>query len=161
MISAEDLIEAFDDLGYTLEDPKVIDRLCGLCDLYGVDENKISCEYLAFAKKKSFNAPNLEIVDIFDQEVLKGLQSKQKSNAQKNVYDSSTIGEMLDQDEEDVLDHYGTPKSVRTKRQITPESGMNKKRLGLNDSTFSPESFSSQTPTTTVCLNSKLDFCDK
>ena len=150
MISTEDLVEAFDDLGYTLEDPKVIDRLCGLCDLYGVDGNKISCEYLAFAKKKSFNAPNLEIVDLFDQEVLTGLQSKQKANAQKNVYDSSTIGEMLDQDEEDVLDHYGTPKSARTKRQITPESGMNKKRLGLNDSTFSPESFSSQTPTTTV-----------
>ena len=156
MISTDDLLEAFDDLGYTLEDPKVIDRLCGLCDLYGVDENKISCEYLAFAKKKNFNAPSLEIVDLFDQEVLKSLQSKLKANAQKNVYDSSTIGEMLDQDEEDVLDHYGTPKSVRTKRQITPESGVNKKRFGANDLTFSPESFS-QTPTTMVIVEYTQD----
>ena len=149
MVATEDLVEAFDDLGYTLEDPKVIDRLCGLCDLYNVDETKVSCEYLAFAKKKNFNAPNLEIVELFDSEVLKGLQSKLQDNVKKNVYDSSTIGEMLDQDEEDVLDHYGTPKTVRTKRQITPEVGMNKKKFGLNE-TFSPESFSQGTPSATV-----------
>ena len=156
MISTEDLVEAFDDLGYTLEDPKVIDKLCGLCDLYGVDETKVSCEYLAFAKKKNLNAPSLEIVDLFDNEVLKGLQKKQQENIKKKVFDSSTIAEMLDQDEEDVLDNYGTPKTIRTKRQITPDVSMNKKRFGLNE-TFSPESFSQNTPTTTV---RKSLFCN-
>ena len=154
-VDTTDLVDAFDDLGYTLEDPKVIDRLCSLCDMYGVDEIKVSCEYLAYAKNKKISAPTLDIIEQFDQSVLSGLKSKIKENAKNDIYDSTNIKELLlDNDEEDVLDSYSTPKSKTTaKRQITPENtGFNKRRLGttntnaLND-TFSPDSLS-HTPQT-------------
>ena len=101
MVSTEDIVEAFDDLGYTLEDPKVIDRLCSLCDEYGVDENKVSCEYLAFANKKKYQAPTSDILDLFDLEVLKGLQSSNKENSKRVVLDSTNIQSWVD-DEDDV-----------------------------------------------------------
>ena len=157
-VDTTDLVDAFDDLGYTLEDPKVIDRLCSLCDMYGVDEIKVSCEYLAFAKNKKISAPTLDIIEQFDQSVLSGLKSKIKENAKNDIYDSTNINELLlDNDEDDVLDSYSTPKSsakTTAKRQITPENntGFNKRRLGtstndaLND-TFSPDSLS-HTPQT-------------
>ena len=52
MASSEKLTEAFDDLGFELEPGKVVDRLAGLCGLHGLDEDKISCEYLAFLSRK-------------------------------------------------------------------------------------------------------------
>ena len=146
-IASSDVVEAFDDLGYTVEDPKVIDRLCSLCDNYDIDQDQVSCQYLAFAKKHKLNAPTLTIIDQFENDVIKGLKAKSQENAKNHIYDSSTIHEInRDNDEDDILDAYGTPKTVRTKRQMTPESGINKHRLGttLND-TFSPESLS-QTP---------------
>ena len=150
MVATDDLIEAFDDLGYTLEDPKVIDRLCSLCDLYGVDENKVSCEYLAYAKKKQLQAPTFEIVEQFDQEVLKSLQTHIKENLKRNVLDSTNIDSWVDDQEEEILGTYGTPKSgARSKRQITPEAVGNKRRFGVDlcNETFSPDSLvSSQTP---------------
>jgi hypothetical protein len=163
MANIDDLVEAFDDLGYSLEDPKVIDRLTSLCDLYGIDENKISCEYLAFAKKKQFNAPNLEIIEQFESDILSGLKDHLKKNASRNVFDSTTIGNLTsnhgkivdEDDEEDVLGCYGsTPKRKKTstaKRQISPDSAISKKRFGNNE-TFSPDSFAaqSQTPTSQV-----------
>lgn len=150
MVATEDLVEAFDDLGYTLEDPKVIDRLCSLCDMYGVDENKVSCEYLAFAKKKNLQAPTFDIVDQFDQEVLKGLQTQIQQNVKRNVLDSTNIQSWMDEHEENVLASYGTPKTnASSKRQITPDSAINKRRLGqsLQDEVSSPVLTSSQTPT--------------
>ena len=146
-IASSDVVEAFDDLGYTMEDPKVIDRLCSLCDNYDIDQDQVSCQYLAFAKKHKLNAPTLTIIDQFENDVIKGLKAKSQENAKNHIYDSSTIHELnRDNDEDDIIDAYGTPKTVRTKRQMTPESGINKRRLGttLND-TFSPESLS-QTP---------------
>ena len=144
MIATEDVVEAFDDLGYTLEDPKVIDRLCSLCDLYGIDENKMSCEYLVFANKKKFQAPTFDILEQFDLEVLKGLQNSNKENSKRNVLDSTNIQSWVgnDEDEDDVLGCYGTPKSAPSgNRQITPD-GMNKRRIGANpiNETFSPDS---------------------
>lgn len=151
MVSTEDIVEAFDDLGYTLEDPKVIDRLCSLCDEYGVDENKVSCEYLAFANKKKYQAPTSDILDLFDLEVLKGLQSSNKENSKRVVLDSTNIQSWVD-DEDDVLGRYGTPKSAvgaQSKRQITPDSGIHKRRLGVNiaNQTLSPDTNQIHTPT--------------
>ena len=143
MVTTEDIVEAFDDLGYTLEDPKVVDRLCSLCDMHGVDETKVSCEYLAFAQKKKYQVPTLDILDHFDLEVLKDLNSGNKENSQRVVLNSTNI-QHVDDEEDDVLDCYGTPKTTtgsQSKRQITPESGMNKRRLGatMADETFSPD----------------------
>ena len=114
--------------------------------MYNVDENKVSCEYLAFAKNKRFNAPTLEIIDLFDQDVLQGLKAKIQENFKNHIYDSTTINEIHNDEENDILDCYATPKSNKIKRQITPDSGTNKRRLGtvLND-TFFPDS-QSQTP---------------
>ena len=124
MISTEAIVESFDDLGYTLEDPKVIDRLCSLCDEYGIDDNKVACEYLAFANKKKIQEPTAAILDQFDIEVLKVLQSNNKENSKRVVLDSTNIQSWVD-DEDDVLGAYGTPKSTtgaQAKRQITPDS---------------------------------------
>ena len=143
MVSTEDIVEAFDDLGYTLEDPKVIDRICSLCDMYGVDETKVSCEYLAFAKKKRFQGPTFDILEQFDLEVLRDLSNGNKENSQRKVLNCTNI-DMHADDEDDVMDCYGTPKATTgapSKRLVTPDSGMNKRRLGatIANETFSPD----------------------
>ena len=97
---------------FTFQDPKVIDRLCSLCDMYNVDENKVSCEYLAFAKNKRYNAPTLEIIDLFDQDVLQGLKAKIQENFKNHIYDSTTINEIHNDEENDILDCYSTPKRL-------------------------------------------------
>ena len=50
MVSKSDIFEAFDDLGFCVEDPLIIDRLYKLCMKYGVNETQLAWKYLAFAK---------------------------------------------------------------------------------------------------------------
>ena len=76
MTSSEEIYEAFDDLGYLLEDSDIIDKLCSLCDEYGVDETKMSVEYLSFASKKKYKEPTLEILEQFEVEVWIGQESR-------------------------------------------------------------------------------------
>ena len=66
MVATEDIFEAFDDLGYTVEDTKIIDKLCSFCDLYGIDQNKLSKEYLSFALKKKYNEPTFDNLEQFE-----------------------------------------------------------------------------------------------
>ena len=80
--------------------------------MYNVDENKVSCEYLAFAKNKRYNAPTLEIIDLFDQDVLQGLKAKIQENFKNHIYDSTTINEIHNDEENDILDCYSTPKRL-------------------------------------------------
>ena len=62
MVSKQDIVEAFDDLGYTLENQEVIEKLHLFCTEYGLDEAQISKEYLNFAKTKQ---PDLDILNRF------------------------------------------------------------------------------------------------
>ena len=50
MVSKSDIFEAFDDLGFCVEDPLIIDRLYTLSVKYGVNETQLAWKYLAFAK---------------------------------------------------------------------------------------------------------------
>ena len=68
MVSKEDIVNTFSALGYTIEDQKVIATLCSLCNKYGLDEKKLSDEYLAFAQK---NTIDIEILNQFEHKVLK------------------------------------------------------------------------------------------
>lgn len=147
MVSAEDVVEAFEDLGYTLDDPKLIDLLCSFCDLYEVDENKISCEFLAYAKKKKLQAPTTENIEQFDNDVLKNLKSSIKENLKRSVLDSTNVRSWTEDQEDDVLECYGTPKSSsKSKRTITPDSGINKRRFGASLGNDSNASATFQTP---------------
>ena len=59
MVESKEIIDEFDDLGFTLENPQVIQKLCTFCDLYGINQKKISREYLRFAmEKKEYNEPS-------------------------------------------------------------------------------------------------------
>ena len=53
-VTAEEICEALDDMGFESSDveAKVIDRFLSLCTMYDVDADKISSEYLAFLVKK-------------------------------------------------------------------------------------------------------------
>ena len=42
MVESKEIIDEFDDLGFTLENPQVIQKLCTFCDLYGINQKKIS-----------------------------------------------------------------------------------------------------------------------
>lgn len=156
MVTVADVREAFDDLGFTLEDPKVVDRLTSLCDIYGIDETKLSCEYLAFASRKKLDAssgPTMDILDAFDQESLKMFGSKKadKTGGGK-TYDSSTLPVNDDDEEEDdggdALSYYGNTPN-KSKRQITPDNSAIKRRgLTSSQTTFSPTSYKeAATPT--------------
>ena len=65
------IVEAFDDLGYTLEDSKVVEILRTLCEVYKVNQSRLSREYLIFAMKKKYHNPNSEVLKEFELEVLK------------------------------------------------------------------------------------------
>ena len=80
MTTANEVFDVFDDLGYMIEDSEVLDRICGLCDEYAVDENKMSYEYLTFASEKNYKEPTLDILEEFESEVWLGLKKivKQK-----------------------------------------------------------------------------------
>ena len=79
-MSFEDVFEVFIDLGYILEDP-VIERLCSLCEKYSLNEKELSCEYLTFATKKKFQAPDFEILEQFEKEVF---YTTKKSSTENN-----------------------------------------------------------------------------
>ena len=71
MVSSDDIFEVFDDLGYSIEDTRVIDKLCSLCESYGIDQKKLSKEYLTFALTKKYDEPNLVILENFESEILR------------------------------------------------------------------------------------------
>ena len=50
MVSKSDIFEAFDDLGFCVEGPLIIDRLYKLSMKYGVNETQLAWKYVAFAK---------------------------------------------------------------------------------------------------------------
>ena len=83
MVYSEDIFEAFVELGYILEDPNVIDRLCLLCDKYEIDEKKLSCEYLTFATKKKYQAPSFEILVQFEKEIFYTTKKSSTENDKK------------------------------------------------------------------------------
>lgn len=74
MTVAADVVSAFEDLGIDLDDPKVIDRFCALCDIYTTDVEKLSTEVMTFMFKKKLppgTEPDLDILGNFEGEVLK------------------------------------------------------------------------------------------
>ena len=110
--------------------------------MYQVDENKISCEYLAYLNQKKYpmtQAPTIEILDGFENEVLKLLLASGKKNDKvfgQIVYNSSTLpkhfhseGAEYDPDDDDgeLSGYYGESKatpvrSKQIKRQISPDN---------------------------------------
>ena len=154
MATAEKIEEAFDDLGFEIEDAKVKDKLVGLCLVHRVDEDKISCEYLAYLSRKKLPitmAPTNEILEDFDLDLAKHLQTL--TEHKKHITD--TVGgkfigdndgmEVNDEEEDGAMSFYGTPaRKPATKRQLTPDDiQANKKRFSGNDEVlpFSPTSF--------------------
>ena len=162
MATAEKLAEAFDDLGFELEAGKVSDRLAALCGLHGLDEDKISCEYLAFLSRKKLpitRAPDLDLLDDFDRDLTKHLASLTEQKAAitkatgKAWADEDGDG-LADGDDDEMSGYYGgggTPSASRKKRPLSspPEESI-KKRLSASaaapdmDQTFSPSSYGSQ-----------------
>lgn len=161
MATAEKLAEAFDDLGFELEAGKVSDRLTALCGLHGLDEDKISCEYLAFLSRKKLainRAPDLDLLDDFDRDLTKHLASLTE---QKAAITKATGKGWADEDGgddeddandlegEDMSGFYGggTPTANRKKRPLSspPEESVKKRLSSSNtqdmDQTFSPSSY--------------------
>ena len=78
MASPEVTYEVFDDLGYCIEDSTVIDKLILLCNVYEMNVIKLSKEYLTYALEKKYDNSTLEILQKFEEEVLKNLSDSQK-----------------------------------------------------------------------------------
>jgi len=144
--SAEKLAEAFDDLGFELEAGKVTDRLAGMCMLHRLDEDKLSCEYLAFLSRKKLpitRSPDLDILDDFDKDLAKHLQvaSEQKQAVLsvaggKFADEGPKVEAMDDYDEDDAdgaaMSFYGTPVRKPKRPRTSPqESPLSKKRPGV------------------------------
>ena len=66
MVASVAIFDAFEDLGYDIDNPEVVEKLRHLCDQHKVDENEISANYLLFASKKKYQAPTLAILDKFE-----------------------------------------------------------------------------------------------
>ena len=160
-IDCETVVSAFDDLGIVLEDAKATDRLVALCDIYGLDADRISTEFLGWACRKNMSSdtePSLELLEAFEKEFLKSAAAKIKAKSNKeNVINVSSLvqsnGKCDDHDlggamEDDGLASvYGlsTPKGNHqpsSKRHLTPEnSAITKKRFDADSGTvFSPAS---------------------
>ena len=69
------------------------------CDIFSVDEEKLSYEYLAFASQKKLisTAPTMSIVELFEKELGKTLSNSKATKATLEnvtsctVYDSSNL----------------------------------------------------------------------
>ena len=48
-VTRDDLKVAFEDVGYPLDDPQVLNKLCGFCALYKMDEDLVAIEYHNFS----------------------------------------------------------------------------------------------------------------
>ena len=78
---------------------KLIHFQVSYCDIYSIDEAKLSYEYLAFASQKKLTSatPTLAIVETFEKELSKTLAHSKTSKAMlenvtsSTVYDSSTL----------------------------------------------------------------------
>ena len=130
-----------------------------LCDIYQFPEEKIACEYLAYLNHKKYpinQAPNLEILDGFENEALKLLAAKKNEKlVGPIVYNSSTISQFISRTEQNGLDDededgdlssfYGAndnkpAKSNSIKREFSPDGKQYsaKKRIGeINSETLS------------------------
>ena len=76
------IVEAFDDLGYILEDPKVIEKLKLFCHQYELNVIELSQQYLKFALKNKCDDPNFENLEQFEFEVLKLIIEKEVTSEQ-------------------------------------------------------------------------------
>ena len=110
--------------------------------MYQVDENKISCEYLAYLNQKKYplsEAPSIEILEGFENEALKVISASGKKSDRtfcQIVYNSSTLPKHFhsegaeydpDDDEGELSGYYGenkaTPiRSKQVKRQVSPDN---------------------------------------
>ena len=98
-VTAEEICEALDDMGFESSDveAKVIDRLLSLCSMYDVDADKISSEYMAFIVKKKMDLnskaalPSIPMMETFDREVLSKLPAKRRENAKRGIRDVSSL----------------------------------------------------------------------
>ena len=158
-----DVKDAFDDLGLNVEEGPVVDRITSLCDMYGVDGDKVATEFLAWAMSKklpSDTPPNLEYLDAFEKETLMNLKAKQRDMKAQNVVDvTSLFTEDGNGDMSDLASCYGvssagsTPsagdKTANKRLLSTPENGNVAKKMlggGLGQSPFSPASLKVESP---------------
>lgn len=163
---AETVVEGFDELGFDVSkfEAKATDRILSLCDMYPVDHESVSTEFLAFMFKKNGGdwnvTPTLENLEAFEKEHLSTLASKNKENAARGVINVSSL--LMDGDsgrdhsEEDELSSmYGVKTPVANKsqsvikRQLTPdhnESGFKKGPGNFATPTRAPDSPSLATP---------------
>ena len=132
-----------------------------------VSEEKVACEYLAYLNQKKYpinQSPTLEILEGFENEILKLLASKKNEKLTGPiVYNSSTLPQFLsnaerntfdDEDEDgDLSSFYGATenkpdRSRQTKREFSPDSKefSVKKKLGG----ISQEISSSDSPNTSI-----------
>ena len=146
-----------------------------LCDIYQTPEEKVACEYLAYLNQKKYpitQSPTIEILDSFENEILKFLTAKKNEKTHGPiVYDSTTLPQLIarterneldDEDEDgDLSSFYGasdkksdTSKSI--KREFSPDGKIfsAKKRIGGNNQeNFSPNtSLIKGNLTGTLCL---------
>ena len=156
------MAEGFEDLGFEISDfePKVIDLLMSLCDIYPVSHDTIGTEYISFLLKKNGSTdsvPTLELLDSFEKDHLSVMKTKLKENAKRgivNVNQLSLIGNGVttDDEDEDLSSMYGiktTPtQKTSVKRQITPDNHPNAKKMFGTPATqsFSPSSLQVDTP---------------
>ena len=124
---------------------KVTDRLTALCGLHGLDEEKVSCEYLAFLSRKKLpitRAPDLDLLEDFDRDLARQMPAKEE---QKALITKATGVAFVDDDDDEgeeedgAMSFYssgaaGTPTANRKKRPLSspPEESV-KKRLSSSN----------------------------
>ncbi len=153
-VSTDDIVSAFEDLGIDLEEPKVVDLLASLCDIYRVDVDRISTEVMAFMYKRKMGAsatPTATILGDFENEVLKKIGEKRKEDAARGIVDVTNLISNPDEDDMDdaTLLVYGmkTPSSAAKgdkRPKEAQEGNETRKKLLATDGggvPFSPASF--------------------
>lgn len=140
------IVEAFDDMGFTLDDPKVIDTLAGLLEVYPIGVDRMSTEYMAWIlTSKEETAVNLGLLDRFEKEKLTQIVSQEQKVNERTVTNVASLledhsGEGLDQT---ISAMYGLATPNGAKRGLgSPEdaTARNKRLTGLQDSPGTPMS---------------------
>uniref|UniRef100_A0A0K2TG62 DNA polymerase alpha subunit B n=1 Tax=Lepeophtheirus salmonis TaxID=72036 RepID=A0A0K2TG62_LEPSM len=82
------LKEQFEELGYDVSNPQVVDGLLALCDIYNLSEDRLSCLYLTYS---SDTPDSVEEIQSFETQILVPLKSQSQSKKSKHIHDANSI----------------------------------------------------------------------
>ena len=148
-----DLVKvAFDNLDINVVDPKVIQKLCMLCDMHKMDEDLIAMEFFVFSDNRNLGAPDLKNLELFDQvlQTLKTGSHHSTTRIVKKVIELEAKDNAHAKNIAELFNQYALLECKKTPAATATTSVTTIKPLALSDTESESETFSVPNPLATL-----------